>query len=361
MPVRKHFSVELKLPSGTLAVPSKPIDLPSGAYGIWPVNLDLGGGLMLRYSTAQLFHRFTLRGDTYLCFFAIPGVDPEFAVETAAKPIELTPGLSRRVESQRTYLNAHDLAQPQDAVFATGASNVHLLLLSREQAENTWRVPGQSSPMLTTAQFYADKDTVTLQADGDPNISFSVFAGVAKPTASASLESSGTSALLKTYTAHFVAKHLGASLVPVSPGSPRGPLQYGPSFAWRKQPIPKAPDEDAFQHASAWTLNLPESLPSALSDARLVLHYSGDVARLSVDGRLIDDDFWNGKPWELSLKDLRYEGVRHQAQLQVLPWPSDPPMYLEASIGTDASHGKTPGKPAIELIPQYQLELHLAR
>ncbi len=358
MPVRRQFSVDLKLPSGTLTVPSSPIDLPSGAYGIWPVNLDLGGGLTLRYSTAQLFHRFKLGGDTYLCFFAIPGVDPEFVVETAAEPVALTPGLSRRLDGQRTYLHSHNLAQPQDAVFRIGSDNIHLLLLSREQAENTWRVPGRSSPVLTTAQFYADKDTVTLQSNGDPDISFSVFAGETTPTSSAPLQSSETSRLLKTYTAHLVAQHLQASLVPLSPGSPRDPLQLGPPFSWRQQPIPMAPDEHAFQHASVWTLNLPGSLPPALSDVRLLLHYSGDVARLSAGGRLIDDDFWNGKPWELSLKDLQIEGVHQQAQLQVLPWPTNPPMYLEAALGHNAS--EAPEKPVLVLVPQFQLRLHLA-
>ncbi len=68
MPDRPGFQVELKLPSGLVRIPDEPIGLPSGAYGIWPVNLELGG-TTLRYSTAQLFKRVRV-GEKVYYFFA---------------------------------------------------------------------------------------------------------------------------------------------------------------------------------------------------------------------------------------------------------------------------------------------------
>jgi len=43
MPDRDGFQVELKLPSGVAHIPASPVHLPSGAYGIWPVNLPAAG------------------------------------------------------------------------------------------------------------------------------------------------------------------------------------------------------------------------------------------------------------------------------------------------------------------------------
>ncbi len=355
MPDRPHFSVALELPSGTVTIPAKPIDLPSGAYGIWPVNLDLGG-LTLRYSTAQLFHRFDFGGETYFCFFAIPRIAPELVLETAAKPVSLSSTLSRRVEDGVTFLSAHAFKEPQEAVFRTGKTNVHLLLLSRDQAESTWRVPGQSSPIFSSAQVYADDYTLTLESSGGPMLSFSVLKGSAKPTASAPLRSSAGSPLLDTYTARLAAVSLSAALVPVAAGGPRDPLQLGPTFSWRKQPIPVAPADDAFERAAIWKVDLPQTLPSGTDDVRILVRYAGDVARLRADGRLIDDDFWNGKPWELSLRDLQAEGVGRQAELQVLPWPKDPPMYLESESRPAASSASA----SVELIPQYRVDVRFA-
>jgi len=64
----------MKLPSGTVRIPEEPINLPSGAYGIWPVNLELAG-VTLRYSTAQLFKRVQIasrRLTSSLLFRALP-------------------------------------------------------------------------------------------------------------------------------------------------------------------------------------------------------------------------------------------------------------------------------------------------
>jgi hypothetical protein len=56
MPARTAAQFEIRLPHGTLKVPSHPVDLPSGAYFIWPFNLH-AGGTNIRYSTAQPFTR----------------------------------------------------------------------------------------------------------------------------------------------------------------------------------------------------------------------------------------------------------------------------------------------------------------
>ena len=361
MKERKHFSVALQLPGGLVTVPAKPIDLPPDAYGIWPVNLELGGGLTLEYSTAQLFHRFVLHGETYFCFFGIPGVAPELALNTEAKPARVDTSISVRAEGGRTYLEGHDLAQPREAVLTTHAGNVHLLLFSRDQAENLWKLPGQSTPWITAAQFYADEHEATLASDGDATITFSQLKGARQPTASVPLKRSSASRLLETYTASLKPIMPKATLTLLTPGDIRDPLENGPVFNWRKQPVPKAPNEAEFRKAAAWTLQLPQVRAPGVSDLRLFVRYNGDVARLSEGQKLVDDDFWNGKPWELSLRDLRDEGVGAAATLQVLPWPANPPMYLEAPIPTLASSGQPPPQtPQVDLVPRYEIKLRLA-
>jgi beta-galactosidase len=63
MPERKGFQLSIRLPGSTLRVLGSPIDIPSGAYFIWPFNLAMGD-FKLRYSTAQLFTKLERRKDT---------------------------------------------------------------------------------------------------------------------------------------------------------------------------------------------------------------------------------------------------------------------------------------------------------
>ena len=83
MPVRKDFSIRIKLPTRTITVPAEPIDLPSGAYGIWPVHQEFGG-VAIEYSTAQLLKHVTRGKDDYYLFFGIPGVRAEFLLPPGA-------------------------------------------------------------------------------------------------------------------------------------------------------------------------------------------------------------------------------------------------------------------------------------
>ncbi len=187
MPQRDGFQVELKLPSGTVRIPEQPITLPSGAYGIWPVNLPLtgasGASTMLRYSTAQLFKRVVNSGQTFYFFFAIPGIRPEFGFpkDTVVKTIEPTPTTRLQADKQRLLaagsMAIRDFPQPgstQDVrAFASAdqvtwlslPGDVHLVVLPQSQAENIWRVDNPALLVASAATVFSDGDTWTLQSD----------------------------------------------------------------------------------------------------------------------------------------------------------------------------------------------------
>ena len=80
MPARKDTQFDVMLPKSTLRIPDKPIEIPSGAYFIWPFNLQLGDST-LKYATAQLFTRIkTPEGDTYF-FEQFPGIPAELVIK----------------------------------------------------------------------------------------------------------------------------------------------------------------------------------------------------------------------------------------------------------------------------------------
>lgn len=93
--------------------------------------------------------------------------------------------------------------------------------------------------------------------------------------------------------------------------------------------VAEEPTDSDFHHAAVYTISLPDSLSS---DALLDINYHGDCARLYANGKLIDDNFYNGRHFQYGLWRLP-KGTR-TLELRILPMQKDEPVYFpqEADI-----------------------------
>jgi hypothetical protein len=127
----------------------------------------------------------------------------------------------------------------------------------------------------------------------------------------------------------------------------------------RDRPMPLAPDGADFAGAAAWTIKIPAQSMTGLSDIYLRIHYAGDVARLSLDGRLLDDDFYNGRPWEIGLKRFLPESFGKTMEVSVLPLPRRAPIYLDTHAWEPMNaEGQTAKVLGVELLPEYEVVLN---
>ena len=107
-----------------------------------------------------------------------------------------------------------------------------------------------------------------------------------------------------------------------------------------KQKVAEAPTDGDFGSAAVYTITLPDSLSGLLT-----INYRGDVARLYADGQLIDDNFYNGRPFCYALSRLS-ENCR-QLELRILPLQADMPVYLPREAN------KTPGEQVSSITIEY--------
>jgi hypothetical protein len=356
MPDRKRFQVELKLPSCVVRVPEKPIDLPAGSYGIWPVNLVLPG-VTLRYSTAQLFKRIAVGDQTYYFFFTIPGVAPEFAFDAGTKIGRSIGkvGESRSVDVLRLQMRADTEGEIQLA------EGVHLALLPESQAEQIWRVDDPSLMLTSRADVFSDGNQWTLLSEGEPEIDFGVFGARAVPKSETALTRVGGDGLFERYRTQLPEVRVQPKLTQLHAAAVQPPWNYGPDLTGQGSAIPFAPEDADFGDAAAWKIEVPPiSSQGSLSDAFLVIHYQGDVARLYHGEKLVDDNFWNGIPWSVGLRevDVDWRRIESEFELRVLPLPKDYPMYIEqADQLRFGSKGAAAALIRVEIVPQYQLVL----
>ncbi len=104
------------------------------------------------------------------------------------------------------------------------------------------------------------------------------------------------------------------------------------------------PTDEDFENAALYTIsNLPDS--NNRDNLLLKIDYRGDVARLYCDGKLIADNFYNGRPMLYGL--WRLPADAEKLELRILPLQSDMPIYFPEEADT------TPGEEVkgISIIP----------
>ena len=368
MPARPHTQFSIALPGGrTVRLPETPIDIPSGAYFAWPFALDLGG-VELRYGTAQLMTRVAgPEGETF-AFSCIRDVRCELALEGESLNVQAPADI--HVEHRagatvltRTLTPAGGSGTPRYsavAVHTSAGTIVHLLLLAPEQAADTWKAAG--GLIETSADLFADGSTTTLRQLGDPTFHFTLYpAPVSPPQAVAAVKPTGG----ESFVAQL--RPIAASVI-AQPGKPAGmapPIALGPPLSWRPVGVAQAPDDATWSaDAARWSLAIkPTQIPSAAGSTGvrnlfLRVGYAGDQARLLSDGKLLDDDFFNGEQWLVGLDRYTVSDRIPPLELELLPMRSDAPVYLPpAGRAQIAASGQTVKLDGITLIPQYQLQL----
>jgi hypothetical protein len=101
---------------------------------------------------------------------------------------------------------------------------------------------------------------------------------------------------------------------------------------WRSRradfPLPVSPGQREFASAAVWKVKLPADLDMATNPI-LRIHYTGDVARLTLNGRLLNDDFYNGTVFEIGLRRYAPEIASGDLRLEILPLQKAMPVYFE--------------------------------
>jgi hypothetical protein len=93
--------------------------------------------------------------------------------------------------------------------------------------------------------------------------------------------------------------------------------------------VAEQPSDEDFAQAAVYIIDLPAECSTSL----LRIDYRGDVARLYADGKLIEDNFYNGRPLMYGLWRLPADCRR--LELRILPLQKDMPVYFPPEAKVD--------------------------
>ena len=340
MPERRGFQVQVKLPSGTVSVPQSPVDVPADSHFIWPVNLDLGGGV-LQSSTAQLLTRFDKGKEATWFFFAISGLRTDFAFDAGSvASVHATSGMVTRTEKSILVEKPEPGKETVLELACKNGTRLRIVLLTEAEAEDFWLIKtgGEETVLLSAADVFAGEDGVHLRSTVPSRMAAWVYEPGGK-----------NGALWEERKWKIEPRKIQFEWEQTRDAAPRAPIHL------TAQGRAKAPGDAEFAGAAAWTLKIPAQPMNGLSDIFVRIRYAGDVAQLSVDGLLLDDNFYNGSPWEIGLKRFLPRQFGHLLDVRVLPLPAKAPIYLDArawdQIGPE---GQTAKVLSVEALPEYE-------
>jgi hypothetical protein len=321
LPPQRGLQVQVKLASGTVSVP--PVDIPSGAYTFWPVNMPLGG-TVLEQATAQPLCRLE-DPDMYL-FFAWPGIAPEFVFQAGdGVEIEAPQARVKRVAGRVAIDGISPGLATAIQIRTKDGHSTQILVLSREQARNIWKAPlgGRERLIYSLADVYFDGDQIHLSATDAARLSFAVFPSLGREVAG--FRPTGDEGIFKGYAAAVEPIHVEAEVRQVQEAGKAAPVRMGKEVAM-------APEEAAFERAARWSIRVPDVKSAAVGEVLLRITYLGDVARVYAGGRLITDDFYHGAPWEIGLRNIPAADLKQGLELKILPLRQDAPIYLAPGV-----------------------------
>ncbi len=346
LPAHKNFQVTLKTAAGEMKVPRQPVEIPSGAYVMWPVNLNLGG-TVLEYSTAQLLCRLD-ELNTYV-LFAWPGLPAEFAfASTGGESIEAP---HARITREKHFVLV-DQIEPVDQnvirIRKADGQEIQILLLSRDSARDAWRtkLAGHDRLLLSAADLYFTPNAVHFISTDPNQLEFKIFPKL--DLAPKGFAAADPGHLFEEYRAHVVPEKMEAKVEKLHDATARAPVRIS-------QEVAEAPEAEAFKGAAEWSIQVPEIADPSVRDVLLRITYTGDIARVYEGGKLFTDDFYDGRPWQIALGRCSGPGADAVLGLQILPMRKDAPIYVPAGGRiTFPSSGQVAELKEVEVVPEYQ-------
>jgi len=363
MPERKDTQIHVLLPQSDLRIPEKPIDIPSGAYFIWPFDLKVGDST-LKYATAQLFTRIKTRdGDAFL-FEQIPGIAAEFVINNDAGMTVQADGALVQTRRDSISISRIPTGLTHGIRIRRGKGiEVRLILLSQQEAEDTWktRIDGSMHLLQSEKAFFADERWLVLQSEGDAHCAFTLF-----PPENGALRLAGGNLESHRFgeTSRFAVSvaelHPNLEIHQIKEAGEVPPVKLGPAVSWRQNAVAMAPDDRDFESAGKWAITVPRNLQSiTISNLFLNIAYTGDVARLMANGYLLDDNYNNGMPWAIGLRNLTIGDGK--LELTILPLRRDAPIFLEMRSRPNFGDKRQIGElQRARLIVQYKFQIEMA-
>ena len=354
MPAIENVQWDVSSQGATLRIPASPVTVPANTPFFWPFHLNLAG-VDLVYATAQPICRIEQADQSVVFFAQTETVAAEFVFDSDTH-IEATSGVVTTVDDRIMVRDIQPGLDTAIRIRMTAGRSLCIVLLTPENSLACWKATllGQERVLLTRASLIVENDTVRLRADDPAALSVAIFPAPESLDLHSAIVRGTPEGVFHRFSVpvSLTVRNNKATAVPIQDAGPLRTVRLG------SQGVAEAPTDSDFDAAAVWHIQLPEDTETA-RDSRLRIRYIGDVARVYLDGKLIGDNFYNGKPFEIGLRRYAPDIYSGELVLQILPLGASAPIYLAEDARPDFSNSDSALLlSGIDLIEQHQAELY---
>ncbi len=354
MPAKTNVQFALNLAAGPLVFPAEPVTVPADDCFIWPFNFDLGRGARLAWATAQPVSAID-DGDVRTIFFAgTKNVPAQFAFASDAG-LKVISGALATNSGQAVVRDVKPGAGVAIKI-NTAAGEVRIVLLSEAQSLAFWKGVwhGRERVFLTSAGLVPDGDELRLTSEDRAALNVAIYPAPATITLAGEKLPGKAEGVFESFAPRAPVKEsFNVGLELIQPAGPPRDIPLGKI----KDAVAAAPEDADFKQAAVWRIKLPANLDLSI-DPILRLNYVGDVARVTLNGKLLTDDFYNGNVFEVGLRRYAPEILTGDLRVEILPLRKDAPIYLAKEARPDFG-----GRPSVvslndaAIVPNFQIKL----
>jgi hypothetical protein len=354
LPPKTNVQFAINLPAGQLTFPERPLTIPADACFFWPFNFDLGHGVNLISATAQPLCAID-DGEVRTVFFAeAAGIPAEFAFDKNTSVKSSAAKLTR--DSEKLVASRVKPGRKTALEIATAGGRVQIVLLDNADSLALWKGNFQDRDRVffSKAGVVLDGENIRLTSADRADLSLGIYPAPEKIVCNEKILRAKSDGIFQHFTPPKPKSiSLKATFENLQPAGPPREIPFGKI----KEAVAAAPEDADFAQAAVWRIQLPTNVDLGV-DPILRLNYVGDVARVSLNGKLLTDDFYNGNPFEVGLRRYAPEILAGDLRVAILPLRQDAPIYLAKTAQPDFANARSVvALHGLQIIPRYSVQL----
>lgn len=306
---KRNESINLKLDHEELRMPYKGgFDLDKEESCILPFNLKLGQAV-LKTAMVQLITKMEQAGKMNYFFYQPQGMQPEYVFDqSTVKDIKLSAG---KVSQENGLLIVHPDASAMTKMTLTDASGkeIDIYTLTTKESLNFWKFSydNRENVLFSDSQLLVDEDGLRFESENN-EIDVKAIKGLISEKLLDKLTMTKETELTSEYT-------LTTDKVE-------------PEFS----------QEQISDGKVLLSINTNDLTKDSIKDIRLKIDYQGDIGYAFYQDKLINDNYANGRTWEIGLRHNVNVGNDEKVYISITPIrkdqeiKSDSPMAARSEV-----------------------------
>ena len=319
LPAQPRVQFHVHRLDGDEILPENPVTIPSGSYFFWPFDFNLDG-VVLRHATAQPICVIRHGQDSAFFFAKTDGIPAEFAFDPHTVSFHES---APEVGGETILTDLPSGLAPAVSIAKPNGGTVSVYLVSQAQSLELWKgdFAGRQRVVISGQPLYFADGKLVVGAEAGRPRQVSIFPPVSGIILRAHALRSRADGRFQAYAYSTQDRTEPVDAKSLQAAGPAREVKMG------SQGVAEQPSDADFAAAAVWRLTLPAG-EAGRPNPLMHIRYSGDVARLYLDGKLIADNFYNGKPFDLGLARFGPAIYKGELLLKVLPLRKGAPIYL---------------------------------